>query len=57
MKALVRKILNKDLRILLRRLFYCGAKYHCNVCNNNVRTMFDSGYQFSGVNGTGRDRW
>jgi SAM-dependent methyltransferase len=47
MKTFVKKILNKDVRILLRRLFYYGQKYHCNVCDNNVKTMFDSGCPFS----------
>ena len=44
MKNIAKKILNKDARILLRRFAYAGAKYHCNVCDNHVRTMLTTGY-------------
>jgi SAM-dependent methyltransferase len=39
-------VLNKDTRMLLRRLAYAGTKYHCNVCGNRARTMLTTGYSF-----------
>jgi SAM-dependent methyltransferase len=47
LKMLTKNVLPKGFRIFLRRVYYCGTRYHCNVCNNHLRTMFDSGYQFS----------
>ncbi len=43
MKTLAKKVLSKDTRILLRRVYYAGAKYHCNVCDARVRMMLTSG--------------
>jgi len=45
-KALAKKVLSKDTRILVRSLYYAGWKYHCNVCNSRVRTMFTVGLPF-----------
>lgn len=45
MKSLIKKILKKDRRIFLRRVFYAGTKYNCSVCNSNLRSMLTSGYQ------------
>jgi len=44
MKNITKKVLNKNTRVLLRRIAYAGAKYHCNVCDNRVRTMLTTGY-------------
>lgn len=46
MKTLAKKLLNKDARIRLRRMYYTGYKYHCNVCNSHVRTMLSNGLPF-----------
>ena len=46
MKSLIKKILNKDARIFLRRAFYSGTKYNCSVCSSNLRTMFTGGCPF-----------
>jgi 2-polyprenyl-3-methyl-5-hydroxy-6-metoxy-1,4-benzoquinol methylase len=46
MKKLAKKVLNKDTRVLLRRLTYAGTKYYCNVCGNRARRMFTTGYPF-----------
>jgi SAM-dependent methyltransferase len=46
MKAVARQMLNKDTQILLRRLYYAGTRYHCNVCENRVRTRFTAGNPF-----------
>jgi SAM-dependent methyltransferase len=46
MKAVARQLLNKNAQILLRRLYYAGARYHCNVCGNRVRTRFTAGNPF-----------
>ena len=44
MKNFAKKVLNKDTRVMLRRLAYAGTKYHCNVCDSRVRTMLPTGY-------------
>src|ERR1051326_1677684 len=46
MKTLAKSVLSKDTRIMLRRWYYAGTKYHCNVCGNGVRTMFGIGLPF-----------
>jgi SAM-dependent methyltransferase len=46
MKPLLKSMLNKRTRIALRRLYFYGSQYNCNVCNSNVKKMFDSGYSF-----------
>lgn len=46
MKALAKKVLSKDTRLMLRRLYYTGTKYHCNVCGNRLRTMHQGGNPF-----------
>ena len=47
MKAVARQLLNKDTQILLRRIvYYAGSRYHCNVCENRVRTRFTAGNPF-----------
>jgi SAM-dependent methyltransferase len=46
MKGVARQLLNKNTQILLRRLYYAGAKYHCNVCGNRVRARFTTGNPF-----------
>src|ERR1700747_596524 len=46
MKKIAKRLLNKQVRISLRRLWFSGTKYYCNVCGNNVRTMFTMGYAF-----------
>jgi SAM-dependent methyltransferase len=46
MKAVARQFLDKDTQILLRRLYYAGTRYHCNVCGNRVRTRFTAGNPF-----------
>jgi len=50
MKTLAKNALPKDLRIFLRRAYYFGMRHHCNVCNNHVRNMFNSGYNFPVLN-------
>lgn len=46
LKAVARQLLNKNTQILLRRLYYAGTRYHCNVCDNRVRTRFTAGNPF-----------
>jgi SAM-dependent methyltransferase len=45
-RTFAKTFLNKESRIFLRRFWYAGDKYHCHVCNNNVRSMLTRGYEF-----------
>jgi SAM-dependent methyltransferase len=47
MKDLFKKVLTKETRLSLRRLYYAGFQYHCPLCNSHLRTMFDSGLPFA----------
>jgi SAM-dependent methyltransferase len=46
MKAVLKKILTKQTRILLRKYYYYGHEFSCNVCSNTLRTMLTIGYNF-----------
>jgi SAM-dependent methyltransferase len=45
-KTLSKTFLNKEARTSLRRLWYSGTKYYCNVCDNKIRTMLTLGCTF-----------
>jgi hypothetical protein len=47
LKRLIKKILPQDVRIGLRKIYYYGHKFNCNLCGASVRTLFDSGSDLS----------
>jgi SAM-dependent methyltransferase len=42
-KRVAKKMLRPGARVNLRRLYYYGHKFSCNLCGSSVRTLFDSG--------------
>jgi SAM-dependent methyltransferase len=43
LRRLIKKIVPQNVRIGLRRIYYYGYKFNCNLCGAWVRTLFDSG--------------
>ncbi len=44
-KSLLKEVLPLSTRLLLRKIFYFGTTYKCNVCNSFVRTFYSAGYE------------
>jgi SAM-dependent methyltransferase len=44
LRRLARKILPRETRIGLRKVYYFGTKFNCTLCGSSVRTLLDSGY-------------
>lgn len=44
MKSLLRMFLSRNTKIALKKVYYFGSKFQCNVCKSNVRFFKQAGY-------------